>query len=112
MFANNLAYRIEAKVVYKNLEKHKIEYTQYRDYDFFKCKYADKKTTRVQADTYRRNLEYTLAIKTLKECDYMIDDQVEIGEESYRITGIDTYTDDRNGKALKPLKEFIIYLQK
>ena len=112
MFANNLAYRIEAKVVYKNLEKHKIEYTQYRDYDFFKCKYADKKTTRVQADTYRRNLEYTIAIQTLKEADYMIDDQVEIGEDSYRVVAVDIEIDNRNGRKIKPLKEFTIYLQK
>ena len=112
MFANNLAYRIDAKVVYKNLDKHKIEYTKYRDYDFFKCKYHIEKQTRVVADTYRRNLEYTVAISTITECDYMVEDQVEIGEDSYRIIGIDTYIDDRNGKTLKPLKEFIIYLQK
>lgn len=112
MFANNLSYRFDGKVVYKNLNNHNIEYTQYRDYDFFKFKYVDKVHTRVVSDTYRRNLEYTIAIQTLKEADYMIDDQVEIANETYRIVSVDVEIDNRNGRKVAPLKEFTIYLQK
>ena len=112
MYANNLAYRIEAKVVYKNLNQHNIEYTQYRDYDFFKCRYVEKKKTQVVSDTYRRNLEYSIAVETITECDYMVEDQVEIGGESYRIKQVDIEIDNRNGLRTKPLKEFTLYLQK
>ncbi len=112
MFANNLSYRFDGKVVYKNLKNHNIEYTQYRDYDFFKFKYVEKGQKRVVNDTYRRNLEYTIAIQTLKEADYMIDDQVEIGDDSYRVVAVDIEIDNRNGRKIKPLKEFTIYLQK
>lgn len=109
---NNLPYRIRAKVVYKNLSQHSISYTTYRDFDYFTCKYVDKKKARVVADTYRRNLEYNLAVETLTEADYMINDQVEIGSESYNIIGIDTETDDSNPHTLRPHKVYTLYLQK